>query len=104
MIQPPEPQTCPVLHLELGPLDLDVLGLRVQLNQVVVNINSIPEPGNLLGNLTCAVAHLLDGVALGALLEGLIDNLLAALTRLLEGVGGGLAPSPVAPVPVAVPA
>ena len=96
---PAEPQTSPILHLELGPLDLDLLGLRVQLNQVVLAVDAIPEPGNLLGNLLSAVAHLLDGVDLGALLEGLLDNLIAALTGLLEGVGGGGAPSPAAVLP-----
>ena len=109
MTTPTEQQNCPVLHLELGPLDLDLLGLRVQLNQVVVDIDAIPEPGNLLGNLLSAVAHLLDGVALGALLEGLLDNVLAALTRLLEGIGGGitspgLAGGGIVPSPAAVPA
>ena len=96
---PAEPQNCPVLHLELGPVDLDLLGLRVQLNQVVLDVDSVPEPGNLLGNLLCAVAHLLDGVALGALLQDLLDNLLAAVTRLLQGLGGGAAPSPATALP-----
>jgi hypothetical protein len=57
---PPQPDVCPILHLELGPLDLNLLGLRVQLNQVVLDITAIPGPGNLLGNLLCGVAHLLD--------------------------------------------
>jgi hypothetical protein len=38
---PPEPDVCPILHLELGPLDLNLLGLRVQLNQVVLDITAI---------------------------------------------------------------
>ena len=96
---PAEPQTSPILHLELGPLDLDLLGVRVQLNQVVLAVDAIPEPGNLLGNLLFAVAHLLDGVALAAVLQDLLDNLIGALTRLLEGIGGGGAPSPAAVLP-----
>jgi hypothetical protein len=52
--------TCQILHLELGPLDLNLLGLLVHLNQVVLDITAQSGPGNLLGNLLCAVAGLLD--------------------------------------------
>jgi hypothetical protein len=90
---PPEPDVCPILHLELGPLDLNLLGLRVELNQVVLDVTAIPGPGNLLGNLLCAVAGLLDGVDLGGVLGGLLQNLIDALIRLLEGLGGGGTPA-----------
>jgi hypothetical protein len=53
--------TCDILHLELGPLNLDLLGLVVHLDQVVLDITAEQGPGNLLGNLLCAVAGLLDG-------------------------------------------
>jgi hypothetical protein len=86
---PPEPDSMSVLHLELGPLDLNLLGLRVQLNQVVLDVDAIPAPGNLLGNLLAAVASLLDAAAFGALLGDLLDSLVAGLTRLLEGIGRG---------------
>ena len=91
---PPEPTVCPILHLELGPLDLNLLGLRVQLNQVVLDVTALPGPGNLLGNLLCAVAGLLDGVDLGEVLGNLLQSLIDALIRLLEGLGGGAAPAP----------
>jgi hypothetical protein len=52
--------TCDILHLELGPLDLNLLGLMVHLDQVVLDISAQQGPGNLLGNLLCAVAGLLD--------------------------------------------
>src|SRR5689334_15007811 len=55
--------TCPILHLVLGPLDLNLLGLQVHLNQVVLDITAHSGPGNLLGNLLCAVAHLLDNTS-----------------------------------------
>ncbi|WP_213011737.1 hypothetical protein, partial [Paractinoplanes toevensis] len=51
---------CNILHLVLGPLDLNLLGLHVHLNTVVLDITAISGPGNLLGNLLCAVAGLLD--------------------------------------------
>ena len=86
---PPQPDVCPILHLELGPLDLDLLGLRVQLNQVVLDVTAVPGPGNLLGNLLCAVAGLLDGVDLGGVLGNLLQRLLDAVIRILEGLGAG---------------
>jgi hypothetical protein len=82
------------LHLDLGPLDLNLLGLRVQLNEVVLDITALPGPGNLLGNLLCAVAGLLDGVNLGDVLGRLLQSLIDALIRLLEGLGGGSPATP----------
>jgi hypothetical protein len=51
---------CRILHLTLGPLDLDLLGLEIHLNRVVLDITAQSGPGKLLGNLLCAIAHLLD--------------------------------------------
>ena len=51
---------CDILNLVLGPLDLDLLGLQVHLDQVVLDIVAQSGAGNLLGNLLCAVAGLLD--------------------------------------------
>lgn len=53
--------SCEILDLVLGPLDLDLLGLQVHLDTVHLNITAQRGPGNLLGNLLCAVAGLLDG-------------------------------------------
>ncbi|MEU7909055.1 hypothetical protein [Actinoplanes sp. NPDC049118] len=52
---------CNILHLVLGPLDLDLLGLKIHLNTVVLDITAHSGPGNLLGNLLCAIVGLLDG-------------------------------------------
>ena len=52
--------TCQILRLVIGPLDLNLLGLMVHLNRVVLTITAESGPGNLLGNLLCAIAHLLD--------------------------------------------
>jgi hypothetical protein len=70
---------CDILHLTLGPLDLNLLGLRVQLNQVKLDITAVQGPGNLLGNLLCAITGLLDQNALA----GAINNLAAALNAIL---------------------
>jgi hypothetical protein len=69
---------CDILNLVLGPLDLNLLGLRIQLNQVVLDITAVPGSGNLLGNLLCAIVGILDGGPLGQLL-GLLNGLLALL-------------------------
>jgi hypothetical protein len=59
-VQIQQQAVCDILHLELGPLDLDLLGLVVHLNLVVLDIDAESGPGNLLGNLLCAVVGLLD--------------------------------------------
>ena len=74
--------SCEILNLVLGPLSLDLLGLQVDLSQVLLNITAQPGPGNLLGNLLCAIAGLLDAGNLGQGLVGLLNNLLSALSRL----------------------
>lgn len=72
---------CDILHLVLGPLDLDLLGLRIHLDRVVLDIVARSGPGNLLGNLLCAVAGILDGGLDGALrrLANLLNQILALL-------------------------
>jgi hypothetical protein len=55
-------QTCQVLTLVLGPLHLNVLGLIVELNQVVVLIRADPN-GGLLGQLLCGLSGGPTGVA-----------------------------------------
>jgi hypothetical protein len=71
--------TCDILHLTLGPLDLDLLGLQVHLDRVVLDITAQSGPGNLLGNLLCGIAGLLDtGGPLTAIVSAL-NNLLRLL-------------------------
>ncbi|MHA3836409.1 ABC transporter substrate-binding protein [Terrabacter sp. AAH1] len=67
--------SCQILDLVLGPLDLNLLGVQVHLDTVHLNITAQQGPGNLLGNLLCAVAGLLDGTG--------INGLAALLNRLL---------------------
>jgi hypothetical protein len=71
--------TCTILHLEIGPIDLNLLGLMVHTNRIVVDITAQSGPGNLLGNLLCAVAHLLDSNASGQGLAAVLNNLLRSL-------------------------
>jgi len=62
------PASCPILNLSLGPVDLNLLGLLVHLDNcaagpVVVTITAIPSTeagGGLLGDLLCSLANLLN--------------------------------------------
>ena len=55
-----QPQVvCTVLDLNIGAIDLNLLGLRVQLAPVDLLITADPT-GGLLGSLLCAIANLLN--------------------------------------------
>ena len=77
--------SCSILDLTLGPLHLDLLGLVVDLNQVHLQITAEQGSGNLLGNLLCAVAGLLDNTGTGGL-----SGLLQSITNLLNQILGQL--------------
>lgn len=74
-------QGCSILNLDLGPLNLDLLGLVIDLAPVSLDITAVPGAGNLLGNLLCVVAGLLDGPG------GALGGIAALLNRLLTGLG-----------------
>jgi hypothetical protein len=76
--------SCQILDLVLGPLDLDLLGLQVHLDTVHLNITAQSGPGNLLGNLLCAVAGLLNG-PIG--LNAILTQITALLNQLLGVLG-----------------
>jgi len=71
--------SCQILDLVLGPINLDLLGLVVTTNQIHLNISAVPGAGNLLGNLLCAVTHLLDSGGPVSGLVGLLNNILRNL-------------------------
>ncbi|MFC4783938.1 hypothetical protein ACT8ZV_05655 [Nocardioides sp. MAHUQ-72] len=71
--------SCDVLNLVLGPLDLDLLGLQVHLDKVVLKIVAASGAGNLLGNLLCAVAGLLDQNGLLTQVSQILNSILAIL-------------------------
>jgi len=77
--------TCAILHLELGPLNLTLLGLNIVLDNcangpVTVDITAITGRGNLLGNLLC---ELLGGnlINLGATLQAILNQIIGLLTQ-----------------------
>jgi hypothetical protein len=71
--------SCQILRLSIGAIDLNLLGLTVHLNPVLLVINAVPGPGNLLGNLLCAIVNLLNGGGPLAQLVTLLNQLLALL-------------------------
>lgn len=73
----PAAASCNVLNLVLGPLNLNLLGLVVTLNQVHLNITAVP--GELLGSLLCDVANLLNGGGALSSIATLLNEILAAL-------------------------
>jgi hypothetical protein len=75
--------TCRILHLDLGPIHLDLLGLNVDLSRVVLDITAQSGPGNLLGNLLCALAGLLDQSPINL---AALDTLLAQINAILSGL------------------
>jgi hypothetical protein len=76
---------CDILFLDLGPINLDLLGLVVDLSQVTLDVHAVPGAGNLLGNLLCGVAGALDGLQISSLLDRITD--------LLEDILGILSPA-----------
>jgi hypothetical protein len=65
--------TCQILHLDLGPLNLNLLGLDIDLSRIVLDITAESGAGNLLGNLLCGVANLLnDPSGLSRLLNSIL--------------------------------
>jgi hypothetical protein len=83
--------TCPVLHLVLGPVNLNLLGLVVTLgggslaNQpIVLDITAVSGSGNLLGNLLCGVSNLLNGTGVTPLTSSLTAGLLNLVNTLLN--------------------
>jgi transketolase C-terminal domain/subunit len=74
--------TCNILSLTLGPIYLNLLGLVVTTNQIVIHIFAI-QGGGLLGDLLCSLANALaTGTPLGSLL-GQLNQLLSSILATL---------------------
>jgi hypothetical protein len=75
--------SCEILDLVLGPLDLNLLGLKLHIDKIVINLTAQSGPGNLLGNLLCAIANLLNG-------PDPLSDLLGQIVELLNQILGAL--------------
>jgi hypothetical protein len=77
----PQPN-CLILNLMIGPIHLDLLGLVVDTSPICLSITAMSGNGNLLGNLLCDIANLLNqGVPLNQVLSGLTTQQQVLLTR-----------------------
>lgn len=81
----PTQASCDILFLDLGPIHLDLLGLVLDVSQIIIDLNAVTGGGNLLGNLLCGLLGLLDIPGL----LGAISNLLDLINQILGSVGGG---------------
>lgn len=82
---PPLPagNACAILALDLGPINLNLLGLVVRTNQIQLRIDAVQGPGNLLGNLLCGITGILNpSGALANTPLGQLAQILSALTAL----------------------
>ena len=84
--------TCQVLHLILGPINLNLLGLHIKLGgglnadqPIVLDITAV-RGGGLLGDLLCGLTNSLSGT-LGQL-QGQLQQLSATLNTLISLLGG----------------
>ena len=80
---PPLPagNACSILALDLGPINLPVLGLVIRTNQIQLRIDAVQGPGNLLGNLLCGITGILNPS--GALANTPLGQLSQILNALL---------------------
>jgi len=79
----PTNHICEILDLSIGPIDIDLLGLVIHLDEINLTIDAERGPGNLLGNLLCAIAGLLDGNPLGDVL----NQIVGLLNRIIDLLG-----------------
>lgn len=92
--------SCPVLHLVLGPIDLNLLGLRVKLGggtqanlPIVLDITA-QQGGGLLGDLLCSLTNLLNQGGLLGQLQTQLQQLASTLNSLVSLLGGLQATQP----------
>ena len=84
-------EDCQILHLQLGPINLNLLGLHVDTSQICLDVTAHQGEG-LLGDLLCGLTG--DGLDLGGILGrlndvgGQIDDFLGQIDNLLDGVLG----------------
>lgn len=75
--------TCEIVNVAIGGTDLDLLGLTLHLDPVVLALNG--DSAGALGNLVCQVLALVNNVV-G--LVGILNLILGLLGGILGGLGG----------------
>ena len=82
---PPLPagNACSILALNLGPINLNVLGLVIRTNEIQLRVDAVQGPGNLVGNLLCGITGLLNPATGGT---PVANTPLAQLTQILNAL------------------
>jgi len=85
---------CPILHLDLGPINLNLLGLHVDTSEICLDVTAHQGEG-LLGDLLCGLTNGDLGLGgVGGILDqlddvaGQINTLVGQIDNLLDGVLG----------------
>ena len=86
---PPLPpgNACSILSLDLGPINLNLLGLVVRTNQIQLRIDAVQGAGNLLGNLLCGITGILNPTQIAQTPLGQLAQILNALLALVPRTG-----------------
>jgi hypothetical protein len=86
---PPLPpgNPCAILALNLGPINLNLLGLVVRTNEIQLRIDAVQAPGNLLGNLLCAITGILNPSGVAGTPPNQLAQILNALLALVPRTG-----------------
>lgn len=71
-------EVCQILKLDIGAIDLNLLGLRVQVAPIHILVTANPAQG-ILGDLLCAIANLFNGGVDLAGVATLLNQLLGLL-------------------------
>jgi len=77
---PDRPGALAALARECGASRVNILGLQINLQRVVLDITAVAGAGNLLGNLLCAIAGLLNP-------GGSLTQIVALLNQILGLLG-----------------
>jgi len=86
-VQPQQATTCGVLHLDVGAVNLNLLGLQFATAPVTIDLSATSDGTDVLGHLICTVLETVNNVV------GLVDtlnSLLGLVGGLLGGLTGGL--------------
>jgi hypothetical protein len=79
--------SCDVLHLDLGAINLNLLGVQFVTTPITLDLTATSDAGGVLGQLICTA---LDTVGNVVDLVGVLNSILSLLTGLLGGLTGGL--------------
>jgi hypothetical protein len=75
--------SCNILTLDIGAIHLNLLGLVVDLSPIHLTVTGQTGSGNLLGNLLCGIAGLLDNTNLAGLTQQLLQDVAQLLNQFL---------------------